>query len=80
MAETVASGTALAIIFYMVVMQAVFGAVASTFVWQPVGLAHTPWLVLMAFTGLSAHYCLTSALAEADATFIMPLEFLRLPQ
>lgn len=71
--------TALAIIFYMVLMQAVFGAVASLFVWQPVTLAHTPWLALMAVTGLSAHFCLTSALAEADATFIMPLEFLRLP-
>ena len=71
--------TALAIIFYMVVMQAGFGAVASTFVWQPVTLDHMPWLALMAVTGLSAHFCLTSALAEADATFIMPLEFIRLP-
>jgi len=73
------SETALAIIFYMVLMQAVFGAVASAFVWQPVVTAHAPWLLLMAVTGLSAHFCLTSALAEADATFIMPLEFLRLP-
>jgi len=71
--------TALAIIFYMVLMQAAFGAVASVFVWQPVVAEHAPWLALMAVTGLSAHYCLTSALAEADATFIMPLEFLRLP-
>lgn len=71
--------TTLAIIFYMVVMQAGFGAVASTFVWQPVTLDHMPWLALMAVTGLSAHFCLTSALAEADATFIMPLEFIRLP-
>ncbi len=71
--------TALAIIFFMVVMQAVFGAVASIFVWQPVTMTHVPWLALMAVTGLTAHFCLTSALAEADATFIMPLEFLRLP-
>ena len=71
--------TALAIIFYMVLMQAGFGAVASLFVWQPVSVAQAPWLALMAVTGLSAHFCLTSALAEADATFIMPLEFLRLP-
>ncbi|MGF1628713.1 MAG: DMT family transporter [Kiloniellaceae bacterium] len=71
--------TALAIIFYMVLMQSVFGAVASIFVWQPVTAEQAPWLALMAVTGLSAHYCLTSALAEADATFIMPLEFLRLP-
>jgi drug/metabolite transporter (DMT)-like permease len=71
--------TALAIIFYMVLMQAVFGAAASLFVWRPMVPEQTPWLVLMAVTGLSAHFCLTSALAEADATFVMPLEFLRLP-
>ena len=71
--------TALAITFYMVLMQAIFGAVASIFVWQPVLMEHAPWLALMAVTGLSAHYCLTSALAAADATFIMPLDFLRLP-
>ena len=71
--------TALAITFYMVLMQAVLGAAASLFVWQPVYLGHAPWLVLMAITGLSAHYCLTSALSQADATFIMPLDFLRLP-
>ena len=71
--------TALTIIFYMVLMQSAFGAVASVFVWQPMVLEQAPWLLLMAVTGLSAHYCLTSALAEADATFIMPLEFLRLP-
>jgi len=71
--------TALAITFYMVLMQAVFGAAASTAVWQPLTLDQAPWLVLMGVTGLSAHFCLTSALAEADATFVMPLEFLRLP-
>ncbi len=71
--------TALAIIFYMVLMQAVLGAIASSFLWQPVTMDHLPWLGLMAVTGLSAHFCLTSALAEADATFIMPLDFLRLP-
>jgi len=71
--------TALAITFYMVLMQGAFGAVASIFVWQPVHLEHAPWLLLMAVTGLSAHFCLTSALATADATFIMPLDFLRLP-
>lgn len=71
--------TTLAIIFYMVLMQTAFGAVASIFVWQPMTLTQGPWLLLLAVTGLSAHYCLTSALAEADATFIMPMEFLRLP-
>jgi len=71
--------TALAITFYMVLMQTVLGAAASAFVWQPIDAEQAPWLLLMAVTGLSAHFCLTSALAQADATFIMPLDFLRLP-
>jgi len=71
--------TAMAITFYMVLMQAGLGAVASLLVWQPIYLEQAPWLILMAVTGLSAHYCLTNALAVADATFIMPLDFLRLP-
>jgi len=71
--------SALAIVFMMVVMQTVFGAVASSFVWVPLAWHQTPWLILLAVTGLTAHYCLTRALAAADATFIMPMEFLRLP-
>ncbi len=71
--------TALAIVFYMVVMQTVLGAVASSFVWAPMSWHQAPWLLLLAVTGLTAHYSLTRALAGADATFIMPMEFLRLP-
>ncbi len=70
---------ALAIVFYMVVMQSVFGAFASIFVWVPIQTGDWPWLLVLALTGLSAHYSLTRALAAADATFIMPFEFLRLP-
>lgn len=73
------SEAALAILFYMVAMQTVFGAVASIFVWVPIQAADWPWLLLLALTGLSAHYSLVRALAAADATFIMPFEFLRLP-
>lgn len=71
--------TALAITFFMVTMQAAFGGVASIFVWEPVLVEHLPWLFLVGVSGLSAHFCLTSALAQADATVIMPIDFLRLP-
>ena len=71
--------SALAILFYMVLLQTLFGAVASIFVWAPIRLEHGPWLLLLAITGLSAHYSLTRALAAADASFVMPFEFLRLP-
>lgn len=69
----------LAILFYMVSMQTLLGAVASVFVWLPPEPRHLPWLALLALAGLSAHYTLTRALAAADVTFIAPFEFLRLP-
>lgn len=71
--------SALAILFYMVAMQSLFGAVASIFVWVPVASADWIWLLLLAVTGLSAHYCLVRAFAAADVAFVAPFEFLRLP-
>jgi drug/metabolite transporter (DMT)-like permease len=38
-----------------------------------------PWLVLIGFAGLAAHFCLTSALSLAPATVVMPIDFTRLP-
>ena len=69
----------LGILFYMVLMQTVLGGATSIFVWTPIAASDWPWLVLLAITGLTAHYSLTRALAAADASFVMPLEFLRLP-
>ena len=73
------SDTPLAIVFYMVLMQTLIGALATIFVWTPIAAGDWPYLVLLGVTGVSAHYALTQALASADATFIMPFEFLRLP-
>ena len=71
--------SALTVLFYMVLIQTVFGAFASIFVWTPVRPGDWPMLGALSFTGLSAHYCLTRALAQADAIIVMPLDFLRLP-
>ena len=38
-----------------------------------------PWLFVVGVTALSAHYCLTRALKLADATVVVPMDFLRLP-
>ncbi len=73
------SDTPLAIVFYMVSMQTLIGALATIFVWTPIAGGDWPFLLLLGVTGLSAHYALTHALAAADAAFIMPFEFLRLP-
>lgn len=69
----------LAIMFYMTAIQLVLGLVASLFVWAPMTLAQWPWLILLGITGLSAHYCMVRAFGHADATVVMPMDFLRLP-
>ena len=37
------------------------------------------WVIVLGITGISAHFCMVSALACADATVVVPLDFLRLP-
>lgn len=37
------------------------------------------WLIVVALTGLSAHFCITTALSIAPATVVLPLDFARLP-
>ena len=38
-----------------------------------------PWIVLVSFTGMSSHFCMARALSYAEATVVMPMDFLRLP-
>ena len=37
------------------------------------------WVVLIAFCGTFSHYCMTRALRYADATVVVPMDFLRVP-
>lgn len=71
--------SAAVIVFNMQVMQLPLGLIPALFGWVHPGWADVPWLVVIAFTGLSAHYCMARALALADATVVIPIEFLRLP-
>lgn len=70
---------ALTIIFFMTIMQTGFGLIASIFVWTPIASWHWPWLTVVAVTGLSAHYSMVRAFGYADATIVVPMDFLRLP-
>lgn len=38
-----------------------------------------PWLVVIGLAGLTAHFCLTTALSLAPATVVVPIDFARLP-
>ncbi|MGX9350282.1 DMT family transporter [Shimia sp. W99] len=69
------------ILFYLTVMQAVFGLICAGYdgdITLP-SLASMPWLVLIGCAGLLAHFCLTTALRLAPATVVMPIDFIRLP-
>jgi len=71
--------TPLTILFYMTLMQLPLALIPALprWVWPP--LALWPWVGVVALTALSAHYCLTRAFKLADATVVMPMDFLRLP-
>lgn len=72
--------TPLAIIFYMNVIQMPLGLAASGyFGWVWPTWAHLPWIVVVGAAGLSAHFCMTRAFMLADATLVLPFDYLRLP-
>ena len=68
-----------AIIFWMLVIQSVIGIVPALIVWREPTAAAWPWVLLIAFCGTYSHYCMTQALRHADATTVVPMDFLRVP-
>jgi drug/metabolite transporter (DMT)-like permease len=69
----------LTIILYMTLMQLPMGLIPSLYSWvTPTGIMWL-WLGLVGVAALTAHYCLTHALKLADATVVVPMDFLRLP-
>ncbi|MCP4297700.1 MAG: DMT family transporter [Proteobacteria bacterium] len=67
------------IIFYMTLIQLPIGFLFSFSGWVWPSMGMLPWLVVVGITGLSAHYCMTRAFILADATVVIPMDFLRLP-
>ncbi|MEM6695580.1 MAG: DMT family transporter [Pseudomonadota bacterium] len=69
------------ILFYLTVMQAVFGVICAGYdgavTWP--NAATLPWLVMVGVAGLVAHFCMTKALSLAPASVVMPIDFARLP-
>lgn len=71
----------IAILFWLTLMQLGFGLLASGYdgdIRWPTA-ATLPWLGLIGAAGVLAHYSLTSALMLAPASYVVPLDFLRLP-
>ncbi len=69
----------LCIVFYMNLLQLPMALVPA---WGDLSMPAAndwPWILVVGVSGLSAHFCMASALRLADATVVVPLDFLRLP-
>lgn len=75
------SETITCILFYLTTMHLGFGLICSLYDGEMAtpSLVTLPWLVLIGFAGLTAHFCLTKALSLAPASIVMPIDFVRLP-
>jgi drug/metabolite transporter (DMT)-like permease len=69
----------LAIIFWMLVIQAAAGFLPSLYVWRWPSAYAFGWIVVIAFCGTFSHYCMARAMLHADATVVLPMDFLRVP-
>lgn len=69
----------LAVVFYMLAMQTPMALIPAISVWVGPSWADVPAIAIVGVTGLTSHYCLAKALSLADATVVIPLDFLRLP-
>jgi len=70
---------AVAISFWMLVVQSAIGLVPALIVWQWPSVQTWGWVVVVAFCGTYSHYCFARAMQLADATVVVPMDFLRVP-
>ena len=70
---------AVAISFWMLVVQSAIGLVPALMVWEWPSAQAWGWVVVVAFCGTYSHYCFARAMQHADATVVVPMDFLRVP-
>ena len=71
----------LTIIFYLTSMQLIFGFLTS-FIDGKLDLPSSetvPWIIVLGVGGLTAHYCITTALSYVPPSVVAPIDLLRLP-
>jgi drug/metabolite transporter (DMT)-like permease len=67
------------ILFWMLVIQSVIGLIPALNSWRWPSHYVWAWILLIAFCGVYSHYCMTRALQHAEATIVVPMDFLRVP-
>ena len=71
--------TTVAIVFWMMAVQVVAGALPTFYVW----IWPSPYIwvcaIAVAVGGTFSHFCMARAMLYADATVVLPMDFLRVP-
>ncbi len=75
------SETTTCILFYLAAIQLIIGLIACLYDGDMAlpSASTAPWVLLIGVCGMTAHYCLTTALKLAPASVVMPMDFVRLP-
>jgi drug/metabolite transporter (DMT)-like permease len=69
----------LSIIFWMLVIQSAAGFFPTLYVWTWPSPQAWGWIAVIAFCGTFCHFCMARAMLYADATIVVPMDFLRVP-
>lgn len=74
-----ATDSALAVTFWMSAVQLPVTLAAAWSTWVAPQLADLPWILVIGAGSFAAHYSMTRAMKLADATVLVPIDFIRLP-
>jgi drug/metabolite transporter (DMT)-like permease len=67
------------IVFYMAAVQIAGSLLPGLYAWTWPSPTAWGWAIVVAFCGTFSHYCMTRAMLYADATVVVPMDFLRVP-
>ena len=73
------SDSAVAITFWMLVIQSLLGLVPALWLWHWPAPTTWVWVLVVAVCGSYSHYCMARALQHAEATVVIPMDYLRVP-
>ena len=73
------SDSAVAITFWMLVIQSLLGLLPALWLWHWPAPTTWAWVLVVAVCGSYSHYCMARALQHAEATVVIPMDYLRVP-
>jgi len=73
------SDSAVTITFWMLALQSLLGLVPALTLWRWPSATGWGWVLVVAVCGTYSHYCMARAMRHADATVVIPMDYLRVP-